>query len=636
MGKNTTQPSEDQGPGEVVHPHARDEISPPVFFSPSNQPDTAHPYPSFTRLNVSDFFNLVRSSSAAIACVDFSSPVSCSSEASAPFCDALYLARSVCLEASESFARLRGYPSANDLLEKPLAALAPPHDGFRALFAEWYRRRFTLEGIEWTVVDAEGAQRVINAAIYATFRDERLTRIWIVLRDISALARAINATTTTERRYRALFEHPDLLYVRSYADGVISYASAATQRELDISTSTCSHLDEVLRTACHPEDRSLLEQLIYHRRVQPHEPFSITLRLIGRVSGLTTYNIVQHPHRVETEVDAFEIVGAKAPSKSVALSDVTFSAGLAHDANNQLLVASAAIERVRQSIPDGNHLRSLLESALRSIAYCASIHSQSVNLSVGIQPHRERIPIGILFSDVMQQCEAILPDGIVVHSSLQDDRIAALADRTHMNQVLMNLVLNARDALGPSGVITLSATRRAFATSDPPAARLRPIIVSVSDSGPGLDVAASEKIFQPFFSTKSSTRTRGLGLTMVKALVEKNGGEVAVSSARGFGTTFTISLPEAARQSTAPAQRAQRLEPDHPWRCPHVRALIADDEPEIRKTLLWSLISQGAEASAVPDAVSLMREVARRIAPTILLYWTTECPDQRPNNYARL
>ena len=611
MAKNTTQPSEDEAPCEVLDSHVRDDGTRPPLFAPSNQPDSPKSPPSFTRLQVGDFYNLVRSSSAAIACVDFPSPVPCAPESSAPFSEALYLAPSLCLEASESFARLRGVRCADDLIEKPLAALAPRDDGFRALFAEWHRRRFTLEGLEWRVLDAEGAQRVINAALYGTFRDGALTRFWIVLRDISALARAINATTTTERHYRELFEHPDLLYLKSYADGVISYASATTQQELDLNASTSSHLDQVLRTACHPDDRSLLERLLYHRRAQANEPVSTTLRLIGRVSGLTTYNLIQHPHRVGTETDAFEIVGAKASQKSETLSDTTFSAGLAHDANNQLLVASAAIERVRQSFPDSHHSRLLLDSALRSIAYCASIHSQSINLSAGVQPHRGRIVIASLFADVVQQCEAILPDGIAMHTSLQDDRIAMWADRTHLNQVLMNLVLNARDALGSSGVITLNATRRAYATSDPPAARLRPVIVSVSDTGPGLDIAATEKIFQPFFSTKSGLRTRGLGLTMVKALVEKNGGEIAVTSAQGFGTTFTMSLPEAPLQSAIPGQRAAQLEPHRRLRCPNVRALIADDEPEVRKALLWSLISQGIEASAVPDAASLMRELTR-------------------------
>lgn len=611
MSEETTQPleAEAQGGAPLTTPHGRPE--PLSIFTPSNQNDSPQSTRASSRLNATDFFSLVRSSSAAIACVEFPTSASPPPQCSSAFSDDLYRLPSRCLEASKSFARLRGYPSADALLDQQLTALAPPGDGFRSLFAEWHRGGFAIDGVEWRVFDANGAQRLVHAALYPTFEGEALTRMWIVLRDISALARAIDAATHTELHYRALLEHPHLLYLRSYADGAVSYASDVARRELDINATLSAHLDDLLETACHPDDREALERLNYHRRALSQASISVTLRLICRQSGLTTYNVIQHPYLVRNEVEAFDFVASKAPQPSEVLSETALSAGLAHDANNQLLVASAAIERVRQLIPASNTSRHLLDSALRAIAHCASIHSQSIQLSTGLTSCRQSVDLIELFEDVTLQCEAILPEGITVRSSVQQGPISTWADPTHLNQILINLILNARDVLGSSGVITLRATRKGRTTSEPSAIRARRVCLSVSDNGPGIDPTIRERIFQPFVSTKSSSPTRGLGLAMVKTLVEKNGGDIAVTSARGFGTTFTVSLPEAPSHA-ATCPRAREEPPMHlSTHDKRVRALIADDEPEVRKTLLWSLIALGAQAAAVPDATSLARELAR-------------------------
>jgi signal transduction histidine kinase/ActR/RegA family two-component response regulator len=611
MAKKSTQPLGDEEHCTLVQSPSRANSTERTTFSPSNTHDLPQKAPHTSRLSVSDFYSLVRSSSAAIACFDFPDGVLTSAQTHLAFSESLYRAPSLCLEASESFARMRGYATADHVVDKPLATLAPPKDGFQNLFAEWHRQRLTIEGLELRLNDAEGTHRVFHVALYATLHEKSITRIWMVLRDISTLTRAITAVTNAEHHYRSLLEHPELLYLRCYADGAVSYASSIARQELDISAATSTHLDEALGRACHPDDRGLLERLLYHRRALAREPLAITLRLIGRKGGLSSYSIIQHPHILGDEVDAYEIIATRTHNTSAALSDATMSAGLAHDANNQLLIATAAIERVRESIPEDHHSRSLLDSALRSIAHCASIHAQSINVSAGIEPNCQSIDIEELFADVMRQCEAILPDGIALYASVHQGPLAAWADPTHLNQVLINLILNARDALGSSGGITLNATRKGHASSDSPATQLRPVCISVSDNGPGLDSGVRDRLFQPFVSTKSRARTRGLGLTMVKALIERNGGEIAVTSARGMGTTFTVSLPEAQSPPTPPTQTIKKSAPAPSSSYAHISALIADDEPEVRQTLLASLIAQGAEASAVPDAISLVRELTR-------------------------
>ena len=610
MASKTMQPSEDgvsNGDDRLLDRACAD---PSVLFTPSNQRDRPTEPPQSSRLQLCDFHNLVRSSSAAIACVEFPTPVPLATDSSTSFSNDLYSSPSTCLEASDSFARMRGHGSAAEVIGKPLSALLPPEIGYRELFAEWHRRGLTMAGFEWEGADGDGRSGLMHVALYGNFSNRSVNRIWMVLRDISALARAITAVTKTERHYRALLEREEIIYLRAYADGTLSCASKTTQREFKASEHANSNIDEVLGAACHPADRPLVERLTYHRRSLSRTPLSVTVRLISATQGLGAYHLVQHPHLVGELVDAFDIVGIKAPQKIPTLDGDFLSAGFAHDANNQLMVASSAIERARLGLPPDHPSGELLDAALRSIAQCAKIHAQSLQLSAGIQPDLELIDVASLLRDVIAQCENSLPNGIAIHTSIQSGHLWAWADRLHLTQALINLVLNARDALGASGIITLSATRKGQTEPAHPSASRRPICISVSDNGPGIDATISKTIFQPFVSTKTTSKTRGLGLAMVKTLIEQNGGEVTMTTAQGLGTTFTLSLPEAEHP---PFRDMTRVAPPHsqlPYR-QGLRILIADDEQEVRSTLLCSLIAHGLQATAVPDSYSLIKEISR-------------------------
>lgn len=614
MGTKTTQPSGDDasfgdGAAQCVAERRQSAV-----FAPSNTLDHPHEAPSNSRLRLSDFHNLVRSSSAAIACVEFSTPVTYNTADSQTFCDRLYTAPSLCLEASNSFARLRGYESARQLLDKPLRVLLPPDSGCRALMAEWHRRGFPTEGFEWELPDSENRLGLFHVALYGSFGDGTLSRIWVVLRDISTLARAINAVTRTERHFRSLLDRTDILYLKVYTDGTIATASKSTQQEFDLSVSPIPNIDQILRASCHPDDREIVERLSFHRRALSPEPLAVSIRLVGGVTGLATYEITQHPHLIENDIDAFDLIGIKAAREEKDILPGVLASGLAHDANNQLMVASASIERARLEVRHGHHAIELLDSALRSLALCSAINSQTIRLSSGLHPQPEEIDLTQLFSEVLQQCQSSLPSGITCHSSLFGEGVWAWADRTHLCEVLINLILNARDALGSSGVITLSATRKAPPPLSASSNRQPQVCISVSDNGPGIDATVTQTLFQPFVSTKSSSLTRGLGLMMVKTLIETNGGNVTVTSAQGLGTTFTVSVPESTTQPAKPSHSSSPSRRARPLNGPR-RILIADDEPEVRKTLIFSLLSQGLEATAVPDSKSFLQELSRATPP---------------------
>ena len=610
MESKTTQPSEDEVSNEDGTSLEQPEANRSPLFAPSNQGDLLPERLTPSRLQLSDFHNLVRSSSAAIACIEFPLPVPCVPGSSILFAQELYRSQSTCLEASDSFARMRGHVSANDILDKPLAMLLPRESGYLSLLAEWHRRSLTTQGFEWEVVDAEGRAGLFHVALYGNLIEGTINRLWIVLRDISALARAITAVTKIDQHYRGMLDREELLYLRAYADGTLSCASNVTQRDFHANITPTSNIDEILGEACHPEDRGLIERLSYHRRSLSREPLAVTLRLVSETSGLGLYNLIQHPHLVGDVVDAYDVVGIKYTQKPSTIPNDLLSPGFAHDANNQLLIASSAIERARLGLPPGHPSNELLESALSSISHCAKINAQSIEASSGVKTHLESVNVEEILSDVVKQCATTLPAGIAINRSSQSEPLWAWSDRTHLNQALINLVLNARDALGTSGVITLSATRKGYNTSDPLTTLRRTICISVSDNGPGIPPAVSNTIFQPFVSTRSSSRNRGLGLTMVKTLIEQGGGEVTMTTAQGLGTTFTLSLPEARSPQSGDSPRIVPISSATRER-ERLRILIADDEPEVRKTLLCSLLTHGAETTAVPDSASLIKELSR-------------------------
>lgn len=616
MANKTIKPSMDKTADGDGDPLCRTENGRQTIFTPSNRRDERQASDPPSQLQLSDFHSLVRASSAAIACFEFSEAVSTAILDARSFSERVFNANSVCLEASDSFARMRGFANARHVLQKQLRDLLPPTPGTLSLIAEWHRRSFTADGFEWQLADYDDRPALFHVAIYGSFSEMGLNRLWLVLRDISALARAINATAESERHYRALLDREDIVYVRAYADGTISRCSEGTRREFHATTDPTSNIDHVLNNASHPEDRELVERISYHRRSLSREPLFTTLRLVGKTGGLSTYRFAQHPHLMGGDVDAFDLVGiASHPVYEIGTQGL-LSSGLAHDANNQLMIASSSIERALRVLPPGHASLELLESALSSISLCAKIQAQAVRLSSGLRPTPERVDVTLLFADVVRQCEASLPDGVTLVSSPQNERVWAWADRSHLNQALVNLILNAKDALGHTGVITLSATRKAPPGQTSEKDAPRQVCLSVSDNGPGISASVKETLFQPFVSTKASGRTRGLGLTMVKTLIEMNGGGVSVTSAQDLGTTCTLSIPEAPTAEIDGTTRGATTTSELGiGTMRHLRVIIADDEAEVRKSMIFSLVAHGAEATAVADFTSLLNEISRAKQP---------------------
>ncbi|MBI5423074.1 MAG: PAS domain S-box protein [Opitutae bacterium] len=268
--------------------------------------------------------------------------------------------------------------------------------------------------------------------------------------------------------------------------------------------------------------------------------------------------------------------------------------GIAHDLNNVLAPILLSTELLRLRIHDAADRRVLevIESAARR---GSGVVRQVLTFARGIDGERSPVRPRDLLREVALIIQETFPRDIEVHREVAEDLPMVRGDATQLHQVLLNLAVNARDAMPQGGTLTLRAraeqvaTRRNGFTGElPPGAY---VVLSVRDTGQGMTPAVRERIFEPFFTTKPRGKGTGLGLPTVLGIVRSHGGIVEVDSTPGGGSEFRVYLPAIAPEkvdSAAPIPLATvagrgRL------------VLVCDDEPSVREVASSVLRHAGFE-----------------------------------------
>jgi CheY-like chemotaxis protein len=213
-----------------------------------------------------------------------------------------------------------------------------------------------------------------------------------------------------------------------------------------------------------------------------------------------------------------------------------------------------------------------------------------------------------LVSELMRMLQRVIGEDVALEFLPCQAACRVNADAGLLEQVVMNLVVNARDAMPRGGRIVIATAQVALGDL---AGRICPdlkpgpyAVLSVSDTGMGMDAGVLERVFEPFFTTKEPGKGTGLGLSTVYGIVRQSGGAVTVDSSPGHGSTFKVWLPSVA-QAPEPEPAA---EPDSPGAISAETILILDDDPQIRKVIARSLISKGyltLEAATPQEALEL-------------------------------
>ncbi|MEO8428325.1 MAG: response regulator [Verrucomicrobiota bacterium] len=285
----------------------------------------------------------------------------------------------------------------------------------------------------------------------------------------------------------------------------------------------------------------------------------------------------------------------------------TLASGISHDLNNIFAPIMMAVPMLRWGLPPEEREK-IISTVEASAKRGAELVKQLLSFGRGVEGKRVLIQAKHLVNEMVQIAQQTFPKIISVKSEVPEGIWPVLVDSTQLHQVLLNLCVNARDAMPEGGALLVKLENirldEDYVNMHPEATPGPWVRLRVSDTGTGIPSEIIDKIFEPFFTTKGPGKGTGLGLSTVLSIVKSHGGFVDIRSQAGKGTTFEVYLP------ATPAERIQAVEPvlAATLRGHSECILVVDDEPLIReitqKTLerygyRVFLAADGAEALAV-------------------------------------
>jgi PAS domain S-box-containing protein len=237
----------------------------------------------------------------------------------------------------------------------------------------------------------------------------------------------------------------------------------------------------------------------------------------------------------------------------------TLAGGIAHDFNNHLAVMLANARFVRQEIEAEPEVVAAIEDFERSADHCAQLTRSLLAFSRRSPVEIVPVEVANLVKEVEELVRPLLPSTIRFETVLMPELGSFAVDRVQIQQVLVNLLVNARDAISEGGLIRLDACRRPILSAEAATGGLDEsreyVVLSVRDAGHGMDAATQSRVFEPFFTTKSMGQGTGLGLAMAYGIVRQSEGAIAVESREGLGSTFRIYVPSIPSAKRAMSKR---------------------------------------------------------------------------------
>ena len=433
----------------------------------------------------------------------------------------------------------------------------------------------------------------------------------LVLVRNTVLARAARRSAVemqvAQDRYRALVEGiPLITYMDNVVDGACLYISPQVEDLLGYPTLewTSDH-QAVFDRALHPDDRDAVRRAATHS----HETgcrFEMEYRLVGRDGRVVWVRdesvVVRDVAGMPAYVQGFwlDITGRKELEAQLRQSQKMeavgrLAGGIAHDFNNLLTAISGytsfALGRLNGH---DSSLREDLVEVEKAAQRASELTQQLLAFSRRQVLTPQVLDLNAVVRDTRALLERLIGEDVAIVVRL-DPRLAPVkADPGQIQQVLVNLAVNARDAMPNGGTLTLQ-------TVATPASS----VLVVSDTGTGMDERTRARIFEPFFTTKPAGAGTGLGLATVDGIVEQSGGSVELESELGHGTTFRLSFPVTGEALTAPLEAA-------PSRAAGTtaRILLVEDDPTVRTLVRRMLELDGHEVVEAPTPDEALRRSA--------------------------
>jgi signal transduction histidine kinase/DNA-binding response OmpR family regulator len=282
--------------------------------------------------------------------------------------------------------------------------------------------------------------------------------------------------------------------------------------------------------------------------------------------------------------------------------------GVAHDFNNLITALFGYCEVLRDRVTDREALEEI--EGIRSVGEKATLLTrQLLALTRKRTQAAEALDLSGLVRELDRLLVRVIGEDVALTSSFPPDETLVLADRGEIEQVIMNLVVNARDALPKGGAIRVDIVDETImsASADRGIPPGRYVVLRVSDTGHGMDEATQRHLFEPFFSTKGKDKGTGLGLSMVYGIVKRAGGFIDVKSAPGRGSTFSLFFPKM-KKPKAGDKPVTAAKPPSPG---YERVLIVDDEKVVRLIMARILQKYGYRVCEAADGETALALAAQ-------------------------
>ena len=423
----------------------------------------------------------------------------------------------------------------------------------------------------------------------------------------------IEALRRSEERYRDLFDsHPVAMAVWDPASGAILAANDAAVGQYGYTREEFVGL--TFEQIVHPADQSRLIEAVPH--------FSA-----GVDGGAAFRHLRKNGTEIEVEVTGHPITWDGRPARLVMVTDVTerrqleaqlrqaqkmeavgrLAGGIAHDFNNLLTAISGYSGLLLEVIDEGDPRREDVEQIRVAAERATELTAQLLAFSRRGMVRPIAVDVHHVIREMQPMMERLIGEHIDLRVDLKANEPHVLTDRSQLEQLIMNLVLNARDAMPEGGRLTVET--EALEASAAWAQGLTPatsVVLTVTDTGTGIDDEVREHVFEPFFTTKGQAGGGGLGLATVYATVRQAGGRIRLQSAPGHGTTVRIVLPISPRPDELSVPGGQAGEAaETPG-----RVLLVEDEAAVRELVERILRRAGFEVISAPDALVAMRTAA--------------------------
>ena len=433
---------------------------------------------------------------------------------------------------------------------------------------------------------------------------------------------AEEAQRNSEERYRHLVEQSPIgMYV--HTGGIVRYMNAKGMEMIGVAS-----LKEVagksIDSFIHPDDRKLVweririlneggacpliaERFLHSDGSTVHvEVSAVPIVFDGDRALFVFFVDINQRKKAEEERARIEEQLLQAQKMD---SIGRLAGGVAHDFNNNLTVINGYCDMLLSSLAEGDPVRAEISHIAKAGDQAARLTRQLLTFSRRQVFSPQRIDVNELVTEAKALLGRLIGDYIRIETRLDTALPAILADPTQLHQVLMNLVINARDAMPGGGDLTISTgTTNGLEERAARTVCARPaefVVLTVADTGLGMDEETKRHIFEPFFTTKPRGFGTGLGLSIVYGIVQQSNGWVEVQSAPGAGTEFRIMLPVVVGAATSEVELSPKAAPGHET------ILLVEDRDDVR--LLTMAILEGLGYSVLAaDSGAKALEISQR------------------------